>query len=226
MAGGTHVASLSDLYKHWKCTFAKCVNYTYCCFVDKADGKHYKLDSSDIVQWEKSIRRGNATVNSLSDNLCVELMRREKRKSNNNTPNSGPSGLATTNVNINLSDLQQMLGLPRHSGNATPRRGSSTLMTPTRQYPAFLSSSPVQSETGETRGEFDRYFEYLRKKFQYDESAVDAINDTQTVLHGEQFDLKGIKAMTTSELAAKANIKEGIAGRIQRYIKEFQALDI
>jgi hypothetical protein len=66
--------STVEIYKHWKCDTTSCTNYGYHCFIDKADGKHYKLDATNVTRWGKAIKAGNASIDRPTNALRGYLM--------------------------------------------------------------------------------------------------------------------------------------------------------
>jgi hypothetical protein len=184
-------SGVREIYKEWKCTAASRINSTFYCFVDESDGKHYKLDATDVSQWAKAInlKAGNATLKRPSERLRAKLMRRTRlSKQQPNTPNTSSTsqGGNQTNVTITLPDFIGMSGRRLFNAGSSPPGP-----TPThpRQVIQVRNSSPILSDD-EPDTELDRYFTYLSQKYKRD---AEKFNRAKVALANEDLDLRGIK---------------------------------
>jgi hypothetical protein len=193
-----------------------CANYNYHCFVDKADGKHYKLDATNVARWTKGIKAGNATIDRPTDALRGYLMRRDnprKQPSNINQNSTPVQGNIQNHFNITLPDTHSP------SSRFVNVSSSPASMIPQKMQSAIHESSPILSDN-EPDTEIERYFKYLISKFQ---KSKDKLKTAQTILENDDMDLKGIHKTDLRYFTDKG-ITYGLAMKIQRCIKEFQTV--
>ena len=72
------------------------------------DGKHYKLDATNVSRWSKAIKAGNATIDRPTDALRGYLMRRDspqKRSTNMNQNSMSAQGTVQNHFNITFPDI-------------------------------------------------------------------------------------------------------------------------
>ena len=187
----------------------------YYCFVDSADGKHYKLDATDVGRWSKAINAGNTTLDRPTDRMRAYFVRRDsattkKAKVINESSASMHAGVQNT---FNLS-------FPNFNDNGRRMLGISsspiTSISQKRQL-SIQESSPIISDDDHDT-ELDRYFIFLVDKFT---KHADKLNEAKRILESKDTDdLKSIRETPQAEMEGWG-LTPGIVRKIKRYTKDF-----